>query len=93
MVILLTSKIMTVQIMNVENKVFNQMYQDLGIGLKLTSSTVVNVSNDGMAAFRDLILVLTSSRLAAKTRSMSTARLSQMSVIHYNGSSASVETQ
>ena len=64
---------------NTENKVFNQMYQDLGIGLSLTSSgrlrriTVRQFS-------RDLTLVLTSSRLAAKTRSMSTARLSQTSV-------------
>ena len=39
--------------LNVENKVFNHMYQDLGTGLKLNSSMVVNVSG-GMAAFEGL---------------------------------------
>ena len=39
--------------LNVENKVFNHMYQDLGTGLKLNSSKVVNVSG-GMAAFEGL---------------------------------------
>ena len=38
---------------NTENKVFNQMYQDLGIGLSLTSSAEV-AANNGTAVFTGL---------------------------------------